>query len=105
MKRKIKRIINEFKLSIQGLNHVKIKKMLLFGSFSRNEATNDSDIDLLLVAEKNITNENIQKIRELANKLSLDYNIVISEFIFNEQDFENYNTPFLLRIKKEGIPV
>jgi hypothetical protein len=43
------------------------------------------------------------KIRAISNALSLKYDVVISEFLFTEEEFERYNTPFLLNVKRNGI--
>jgi len=99
------KIIYEFKDEIKKIAKTNLKQIILFGSFARGEAVEGSDIDLLLIFNTKPSSDIIQKIRELSSTLSLKYDVVISEFLFTEEEFERYKTPFLLNVKKEGIVI
>lgn len=99
----MKDIIQEFKDEIRLLVGSNLKRVLLFGSYARGDAEEGSDIDLLLIFESEVSSDTRQKIRAFSNSLSLKYDVVISEFLFTEKDFQKYKTPFLLNVKKEGI--
>ncbi len=73
-----------------------------FGSFARGDAVESSNIDLLLVFDNKPSQDMIRRIRDVSNSLSLKYDVVISEFLFTEEEFEKYKTPFLLNVKKRG---
>ncbi len=45
----INNLLTAFKIDLQNLYHERLDKLILFGSYSRNEAQENSDIDLLLV--------------------------------------------------------
>jgi predicted nucleotidyltransferase len=45
----INNLLKLFKIDLQNLYHDRLDKLILFGSYSRNEAQENSDIDLLLV--------------------------------------------------------
>jgi predicted nucleotidyltransferase len=96
-------IIQEFKREIEKLENLDLKAIFLFGSYARGEAEEGSDIDILLIFKNKISSELTCKVREISNALSLKYDVVISEFLFTEKEFQKYNTPFLLNVKKEGI--
>jgi len=49
---KIKRILDEFKRKIEKLYGERLKSIILYGSWARGDATEDSDIDILLVLER-----------------------------------------------------
>ena len=104
-KENLERIIQEFKDEIQKITGSNLKRVVLFGSYARGDAEEGSDIDLLLIFEHKTSSDVISKIRAVSNRLSLKYDVVISEFLFTEEDFNNYKTPFLLTVKREGIPV
>jgi predicted nucleotidyltransferase len=104
-KKELEGIIQEFKIEIRNFVGSNLKRILLFGSYARGDAVEGSDIDLLLIFDSTVSSDAIRKIRDVSNSLSLKYDVVISEFLFTEEDFENYKTPFLLNVKKEGILV
>jgi predicted nucleotidyltransferase len=98
-----KTIIQEFKREIEDLKDLDLKAILLFGSYARGDAEEGSDIDILLIFKNEISSELTGKVRKISNALSLKYDVVISEFLFTEEEFERYNTPFLLNVKRESI--
>lgn len=104
-KNELENIIQEFKIEIRKFVGSNLKTILLFGSYARGDAEEGSDIDLLLIFENEISAEVIGKIREVSNKLSLKYDVVISKFYLTEEEFQKHKTPFLLNVKKEGILV
>lgn len=99
----VKKIIQEFKAEIKKIAGSDLKQIILFGSFARGNAVEGSDIDLLLVFGNKLSPDVIRKIRDVSNFLSLKYDVVISEFLFTEEEFVKYNTPFLLNVKREGV--
>ena len=48
---KIKEAIEEFKKEVKKLYGERLKRIILYGSYARGSATEDSDIDLLIVLE------------------------------------------------------
>jgi predicted nucleotidyltransferase len=98
-------IIQEFNGEIRNIAGSNLKRVLLFGSHARGDAEEGSDIDLLLIFESEVSSDTRRKIRAFSNSLSLKYDVVISEFLFTEQDFQKRNSPLLLNVKKEGIPI
>ena len=70
--------------SIYGSN---LKYLYLFGSYARNEATEDSDIDIAVVLET-LSNryEEREKCSKLRAEISLENSCVISLFFFQEKE-------------------
>lgn len=90
---------------IQEIQSVVIpQKVILYGSFARGEATEWSDVDLMV-----ITDFNKKKELELMNTLSsigmsLDENRIYDIRISTEKDFKNIShLCYLSEIKREGI--
>lgn len=82
-----------------------IQSVVLFGSKARGDAKDDSDIDVLVV----LTTDDPylrSKIRRLAARVSLEYDILISLFAVGRSHWENlssYRFPIYQTIQAEGI--
>ena len=51
----INNIIKEFKVEVRELYGRRLKNVILYGSYARGEATDDSDIDMAVVLEGDIS--------------------------------------------------
>jgi len=75
----IKKILEEFKREIKRLYGKKLKKVILYGSYARGDATKDSDIDLLIVLKGNIVpGEEIDRIIDIITDKFKVWCIVVS---------------------------
>jgi uncharacterized protein len=80
--------------------------MLLFGSRARGDARADSDIDVLVILRDEFDyGEAVECTSELISTLSLENDIVLSTVFVTKRRFEQENTPFLLNVRREGVPV
>lgn len=81
-------------------------KVILFGSEARGDAQTDSDIDLLILIDKDkITFADQKRIAYPLYDVELETGISISPIIYSRKAWENrpFNTPFYLNIINEGI--
>ena len=100
----IKPILSEIKRELQELYGDRLAYITLYGSQARNEATPDSDIDILVVLHGNIEPCNeISNTGEIISKLSLQYDTVLSCLFISEKEYLNHISPLLLNIRREGI--
>ena len=79
-----------------------LEKVILFGSYSRNEQNEDSDIDLAVVL-KEYSNDRFDTRLELM-KYSREFEEVIEPHPFLASEF-NSSDPFMAEILKYGIVV
>ncbi|MHA1209309.1 MAG: nucleotidyltransferase domain-containing protein [Candidatus Freyarchaeota archaeon] len=101
----IKEVLEEFKKEIEKLYGKRLKRVILYGSYARGDATEDSDIDLLVVLEGNITpGEEIDRMIDIITEINLKYGVLISVYPVSEEDYINVNSPLLLNVRREGIP-
>lgn len=91
-------------LEIFGL---KLKKIILFGSYARKDADHESDIDILLLVDEDTKNlkQYHDRIVDVMVELSLKYGVVLSIL---EQDYEQFDkyakfVPFYANVANEGI--
>jgi uncharacterized protein len=84
----------------------KVEGIYLFGSQARGDADETSDIDVLVVLNIDFDYfEMVESTGALAAKLSLDYDTVISLTFIKKVDYIKQYSPFVLNVRKEGIPV
>lgn len=106
MNRKIKGILTGIKKYIAGIYGDKIKKIIIYGSYARGEATKDSDIDLLVVIDKSLEPLEVENaLNEYLFQILLSNGELVSVMAVSENLFNTYNSPFLLNIKEEGISI
>jgi predicted nucleotidyltransferase len=92
--RKVKRRLSEI---------TNIKKMVVYGSRARGQATKYSDLDLYIELDATSLDPALRRrIREIAWEVSLDSGIVISTLVASDR---LRGQPILKAIHAEGIPV
>lgn len=97
-------ILNELKQELQELYGDRLVKLILFGSHARGEANPDSDIDLLAVLKKPVSQvQEISNMSELCVKILLDYDELVSIIPMSEDRFNAKDVALLRNIQREGI--
>jgi predicted nucleotidyltransferase len=99
-KQAVKELVDELK-KLYGDN---LSRVILYGSKARGDATEDSDIDILVVL-KNIQNFSSErkKVKEISWRLSYKYELLLTVIIRSEQEYMQKDTPLLMNIEKEGV--
>ena len=101
-----KPILEELRLELQQIYKGKFKHLILYGSYARGEANEDSDIDVVAVIESiESPVKELGKLSNLISRISLKYDTLISLYPISMDDFERRASPLLLNVKKEGISV
>jgi predicted nucleotidyltransferase len=104
MDEKIKQLIDRIKAHLRKVYGEKIKKVILYGSYVRGEATSESDIDILLLVDQSLNSFEVREsLSDLLFDILLDEGELISVIAIPEKLYENYNSPFLLNAKREGL--
>lgn len=105
MNNKIKRILLELKTKLDGLYGARLKGVYLFGSYARNEADEESDVDILIVLDRvDSYSEEITRSSEIISEISLKYGITLSRVFASERQWLEDPTLFFLNVREEAIP-
>jgi predicted nucleotidyltransferase len=104
--KRVKQLVNQIKEYLIKTYGEKIKQVIIYGSYVRNEATKDSDIDVLVVIDDSLNPFEVRKgLSDILFEILFKNGELISVIAVPETFFKNYNSPFILNVKEEGIPV
>jgi predicted nucleotidyltransferase len=102
---KIKEILKEFRQEIEKLYGKRLKDVILYGSWARGEAKEESDIDLLVVLKGEVMpGKEIDRMIDIITEINLKYGVLLSVFPVSEEEYSTLNSPLLINVRKEGIP-
>lgn len=99
-------IISSIKKILDELYGERLVKMILYGSFARDEATDDSDIDIAVVLKGCVDQfQEIRRINELTYPLVMETGELISFYPISETELADTQWPLHYHIQMEGIKV
>ncbi len=83
-----------------------IKGVILYGSHARGTATEDSDVDLLVVVENSLDPWQVRRsLDALLFDILLETGELISVVVVREMYYEKYTSPFLANVRREGVQI
>ena len=94
--------VRDFAESICG-QYISLRKVILFGSYARNEQRQFSDIDVALIADE-FTGFGFQDVGLISNAMIQKQFVDIEPHTFSPAQFTDWN-PFVQEIKRNGIVV
>ena len=102
----IKVLLQNFKQELQSLYGTSLVNLVLYGSYARHEATEASDIDVLVVLEKECSPaEEILKTGDAKTKVLIEYGELVSVVPVSQNDSLHRDSPLLNNIRQEGVIV
>ena len=98
-------IVNEFKEEIRKIYGKQLVDVILYGSWAKGTATEDSDIDLMVVLKGDITpGREIDRMIDCITDLNLKYDTLISVVPVSGNAYATIDSPLLINVRREGIP-
>lgn len=102
----IEHIIRQLTTALRDIYSERLKNIILYGSWARNEATADSDIDVAIVLKGPVQPcKEIDRLIEVITDINLEHGVLLSVYPVSEKDYTSLNSPLLLNMRKEGVPV
>lgn len=80
-----------------------VREIILFGSKARGDFHEESDIDLLLVTDLEVSWDVRFQIYDLLYEIELQHDVVISPVIVSHKAFAKNKASFLRRAREEGV--
>jgi len=98
--------LDAFVAEMKRLYGPRLQQIILYGSRARGDAEDDSDIDTLVVLDpcEDLWAE-FDRIAPIAGRLSLEHDVVISEFPIDARRYRDGGSPLLLNVRREGVAV
>lgn len=99
-------VIAELMQGLKELYGDRLVHVVLFGSQARGDASEGSDIDILVVLQGPVrAGREISRAGEITASLSLRHDVVISCTFVSAERYELERSPLLMNIHKEGVMV
>ena len=100
MNTKVRSILGELNRRLAKLYGERLRGVYLFGSHARDEANEESDVDVLIVLDRV---GNYSREIDTTSELSLDYAISLSRVFATEEQWRKGQTNFFLNLREEAV--
>jgi len=98
-------VLAEARKDLESLYGSRLRGLYLFGSYARDEADRESDVDLLVVLGAfDRYGEEVDRTGPLVSRLSLTHGVSISTVFLTEANWKAADTPFLANVREEAVP-
>jgi predicted nucleotidyltransferase len=102
----IETLLQQLGTQLAALYGERLHRIVLYGSQARGDATEASDVDVMVVLEGDVDAwTEIQRMSEPALKVELEYEEMITLYPVSRDDFEREAIPVLVNARREGIEV
>ena len=99
----VEAIVSSVASELRALYGPRLRRIALFGSWARGEATPESDIDLLVVLEEMVSPwEELRVMEPILWRHSLEHDTVVTAVPVTEQELEDPRSPALQRARVEA---
>jgi len=102
----LKNILRELRLRLEALYGQRLVRLSLYGSQARGDATNGSDIDVLVVLQGPVSPcaEIARTVNDVA-EISLSHGVVIACVFVSQEAYAHEQSPLLLNVRQQEIAI
>jgi len=102
--REIEHLFPKIKGAAQEALGERLGEVILYGSFARNQATEDSDIDIAVILRDDCNaGEAMSKLNDVISDLGLEFNELISILPLCRKEIENSKWPLYGSLREQGL--
>jgi predicted nucleotidyltransferase len=84
----------------------KVLHVILYGSHAQGSATAESDVDVLVVVDDTLDPWEVRRSLDgVLLDVLLEKGCLVSVLVVPKGVYEGYNSPFLIRTRREGLPL
>jgi len=95
--------LGEFRKGVEKVYGKRLERVVLFGSWARGDATQDSDIDVLVVlAGKVVPGKEIDRMIDVITEVNLTYGVLVAVNPVSARDYASLKSPLLMNVRREG---
>lgn len=99
-------ILTQLRSALTNIYRDRLVQVVLYGSQARGDAEVGSDIDVLVVLKDPVRPiEEIARLGPFLTDLSLEHSTLVSCAFVSEDRFREEESPFLMNVRREGIPL
>ncbi len=99
----IEKLLARLRSGLEHLYGERLVGVYLFGSFARDEATPESDVDILIVLDEVADyGREIERTGHLISDLSLDHDVSISRLFVSSAAWQHRDSPFLANVREQA---
>lgn len=101
----VRAAIDAFKATVEERYGDRLDRVVLYGSHARGEATEGSDVDLLLVLDGEVrAGREIDALADLVWDLLVAHGVLVSVHPVSVEDYESRQSPLLINARRDGVP-
>ena len=102
--KEIKPVLTKLKSYLIKTYGNRLDRIILFGSFTENKATQKSDIDIAIILKQkcNLSKE-IDRVSDFLNGILLEDGELVSFYPVSRREISNSNWPLFANIKEKGL--
>src|SRR5712692_5396165 len=98
--------LEEMKQLLVRIYGKRLRGVYLYGSYARGEATEDSDVDVLIVLDGPVSfGPEVRRYHSEVSGICLRHNLLISTHPISLDEYEKSQSPFLMNVHKEALAI
>lgn len=106
MTERVSALVADLRDRLEELYGPRLERVVLFGSQARGDATPESDVDVLVVLHGDVRPvEEIRRTGGMVSEVSLRTGLDVAVSFISSERFRSEESPFVLNVRREGVPV